>query len=54
MKGEEETLNVNLPADLMEELRKRAQMKFGHKRGYMKKAALEAVTDWVAKQKNED
>ena len=50
MKGDEETLNVNLPADLMEELRKRAQLKFGYKRGYLKKATEEAITDWIAKQ----
>lgn len=44
---QEETLNVNLPSEVMDELRKKALNKFGYKRGYIKKATLEAIKEWI-------
>lgn len=42
-------VNVNLPDDLEEKLRIIAAKKFGLKKGFLKKAIIEAIEEWVDK-----
>lgn len=51
MKETEEALNVNIPNNLMNEFREKATKKFGYKRGHVKKATIEAIQDWILKEK---
>lgn len=43
----EEQLTVDLPEELMTLFRKTASEKFNYKRGYIKKAAQEALELWL-------
>jgi len=43
----EEQLTVDLPEELMRVFRKTASEKFNYKRGYIKKAAQEALELWI-------
>jgi hypothetical protein len=47
----EESLNVNVPKELLEEFREQATKKFGYKRGHIKSATIEAIQDWINKEK---
>lgn len=44
----EEQLTVDLPKELMTSFRKTASEKFNYKRGYIKKAATEALELWLS------
>ena len=44
------TLNVQLDPELMKDIRDKAFKKYGHKRGYLKKATEEAFRDWLNKK----
>ena len=50
----EEGLNVNVPKELLENFRKYATKKYGYKRGHIKNATIEAITDWINKEKEGD
>lgn len=50
MPTEEEQLTVNVPMELLEKFREAATKKFTHKRGYIKKATIEAIQDWITKE----
>ena len=52
MTKNEETLNVNVPNSILNEFRKQATEKFGYKRGHIKQATIEAIEDWINKQKD--
>lgn len=47
MKDEEEQLTVDLPKTLMRSFRKEASAAGDFKRGYIKKAAKEAIIMWL-------
>ncbi len=42
-------MNVYLPDDLERRLREIAARKFGLKKGFLKKAIIEAIREWVEK-----
>ena len=48
-----ETMTVNVKEDVAEEFRKQASLKYGKKKGYLGKAATEALKEW-SKKRNED
>lgn len=39
----EETLNVKIDTQLLEQFREKAQKKYGYKRGYLKKATIDSI-----------
>ncbi len=47
------TITVNVKEDVAEEFRKIAGLKYGKKKGYLGKAATEALKEWSEK-KNDD
>jgi metal-responsive CopG/Arc/MetJ family transcriptional regulator len=46
-----ESLNVNVPEDLLEEFRKYATKKYGYKRGHIKHATIDALKEWINEEK---
>ena len=46
-----EQLTVELPLELMTKFREVSSKKFDYKRGYIKKATIEALESWIASQK---
>ena len=54
MKESEEALNVNIPISILNDFREKATNKFGYKRGHIKQATIEAIQDWIAKEKETD
>ncbi len=45
-----ETITINVSEEIAEEFRKKAEEKFGKKKGYLSKAVSEAFMEWLNKQ----
>lgn len=51
MHDDTEALNAQIPKKLMEEFRATGANKFGHKRGYITKSLVEAMKEWIERNK---
>jgi len=45
----QKTLNVRIPMELMDKFKEKSYKKFHYEKGSIKKACIEALEDWCAK-----